>query len=129
LLSVVELYFELGMFQSKINPLFDEVLKLLVCFDLLFQVIEVLWSDVFGFAFHLIGVADLIEAPFLLFGLSVLLGERSGAHLTDQQQLFFFGAHLTKNKTLDNPSEQAYKLGKSNLPSGGLALLVLSRKV
>ena len=32
-------------------------------------------------------------------------------------------------KTLDNPSEQAYKLAKSNLPSGGLALFVLSRKV
>jgi hypothetical protein len=85
------------MLKSKINPLFDEVLKLLVCFDLLFQVIEVLWCDVFGFAFHVIGVTDLIEAPFLLFGLSVLLGERSGAHLTDQQQFFFDFLYLLFN--------------------------------
>jgi len=68
-------YAELGGFEGEADPTVDECLEALEVGGFPAQRGEILLTDVFGSAAHAVGVADLIEGPFLLLGLTILSGD------------------------------------------------------
>jgi len=92
--------FQAGQLDAQLNPFLAEFPVAPVLGQFLFDLENQVWMDVFGSAFHLRRVTQLIVRALFEFGIPVLAGEATWAHGPQLSQLTLDGGNAFLNPIL-----------------------------